>query len=97
MGIFHSASDEEIKQAGTTDIYFVRTKQIIEAKGLSRTPVIADVTPGKLPKNWSWGILCGIEEEARLLEGLSIDVYAMPEGSVFYHEDHRGVREPVMR
>ncbi|HDI07072.1 MAG TPA: nicotinate phosphoribosyltransferase [Candidatus Bathyarchaeota archaeon] len=97
MGIFHSASDEEIKQAGTTDIYFVRTKQIIEAKGLSRTPVIADVTPGKLPKNWSWGILCGIEEEARLLEGLPIDVYAMPEGSVFYHEDHRGVREPVMR
>jgi nicotinate phosphoribosyltransferase len=97
MRRFHSATDEEIKKAQTTDIYFVRTKQILEAKGLNQTRVVADVTPGKLPKNWSWGILCGIEEEARLLEGLPIDVYAMPEGSIFYHQDHRGVREPVMR
>jgi len=97
MRRFHSATDEEIKRAQTTDIYFVRTKQILEAKGLNQTQVVADVTPGKLPKNWSWGILCGMEEEARLLEGLPIDVYAMPEGSVFYHQDHRGVREPIMR
>jgi nicotinate phosphoribosyltransferase len=97
MRTFHSATDEEIKKAQTTDIYFVRTKQILEAKGLSQTRVIADVTPGKLPKNWSWGILCGMEEEARLLEGLPIDVYAMPEGSIFYHQDYRGVREPVIR
>jgi nicotinate phosphoribosyltransferase len=97
MRRFHSATDEEIKKAQTTDIYFVRTKQILEAKGLNQTRVVADVTPGKLPKNWSWGILCGIEEEAQLLEGLPIDVYAMPEGSIFYHQDHRGVREPVMR
>jgi nicotinate phosphoribosyltransferase len=97
MRKFYSAIDEEIKQAQTTDIYFVRTKQIIEAKGLSKIPVIAEVTPGKLPKNWDWGILCGIEEEAQLLEGLPIDVYAMPEGSVFYHTDYHGVREPVMR
>jgi nicotinate phosphoribosyltransferase len=97
MRRFHLATDEEIKEAQTTDIYFVRTKQILEAKGLNQTRVVADVTPGKLPKNWSWGILCGIEEEARLLEGLPIDVYAMPEGSVFYHQDHRGVREPVVR
>ncbi|MEM3536827.1 MAG: nicotinate phosphoribosyltransferase [Candidatus Bathyarchaeia archaeon] len=95
--LFHYASDEEIKRGETTDIYFVRTKQIIEAKGLAKTPVIADVTPGKLPHNWPWGILCGIEEVAHLFEGLALDVYSMPEGSVFYHEDWRGVREPVMR
>ncbi len=97
MRVFHCASDEEIKTGETTDIYFVRTKQVIEAKGLSKTPVIADVTPGKLPRGWPWGILCGIEEEARLFEGIPVDVYSMPEGSVFYHEDSRGIREPVMR
>ena len=97
MRMFHYVSDEEIKRGETTDIYFVRTKQIIEAKGLGKTPVIADITPGKLPHGWQWGILCGIEEEARLFEDIAVDVYAMPEGSVFYHEDCRGVREPVMR
>ncbi|MEM3623262.1 MAG: nicotinate phosphoribosyltransferase [Candidatus Bathyarchaeia archaeon] len=95
--LFHYASDEEIKRGETTDIYFVRTKQIIEAKGLDKTPVTADVTPGKLPRCWPWGILCGIEEVARLFEGINADVYVMPEGSVFRHEDYRGVREPVMR
>jgi len=97
MRLFHYASDEEIKRGETTDIYFVRTKQVIEAKGLEKTPVIADVTPGKLPHDWPWGILCGIEEVARLFEGINADIYAMPEGSVFYHEDCRGVREPVIR
>jgi len=97
MRLFHYASDEEIKRGETTDIYFVRTKQVIEAKGLEKTPVVADVTPGRLPCGWPWGILCGIEEEAHLFENIPVDVYAMPEGSVFYHEDCRGVREPVMR
>jgi len=97
MRKFHCASEEEIKHGETTDIYFVRTKQIIKAKGLEKTPVIADVTPGKLPRDWPWGILCGVEEVAHLFEGIATDVYSMPEGSIFYHEDCRGVREPVMR
>ncbi|MCK4884462.1 nicotinate phosphoribosyltransferase, partial [Candidatus Bathyarchaeota archaeon] len=41
-------------------------------------------------------VLCGIEEVAHLFEGVPVDVYAMPEGSVFYSADYRGVREPVM-
>ena len=97
MGMFHHASDNEIKNGETTDIYFVRTKQIIKAKGLEKTPVIADVTPGRLPQGWPWGILCGIEEEAHLFKGIPVDVYAMPEGSIFRHEDYYGIREPVIR
>jgi nicotinate phosphoribosyltransferase len=97
MRLFHYASDEEIKHGETTDIYFVRTKQIIEAKHLEKTSVIADVTPGKLPHDWPWGILCGVEEVAHLFEDINVNVYSMPEGSVFYHEDCRGIREPVMR
>jgi nicotinate phosphoribosyltransferase len=96
MRLFHCASDEEIKKGETTDVYFARTKQIIEAKKLDKLRVVAEVTPGKLLRGWLWGILCGIEEEARLFEGCPVDVYSMPEGSVFYHTDGQGVREPVM-
>jgi len=97
MRSFHVASDEEIKKAETTDIYFVRTKQILEAKGLENICVIAEVTSGNLPENWPWGILCGIEELAHLFEGIPVDVYAMPEGTAFYPADSRGFREPVVR
>ncbi len=97
MRLFHVASDKEIKQGKTTDIYFVRTKQILEVKGLEKTQVIAEVTSGSLPQNWSWAILCGIEELARLFEGISVDVYVMPEGTAFFSADYRGVHIPVMR
>jgi len=97
MRIFHIASDEEIKKGETTDIYFVRTKQILEAKGLDEIHVVAEITPGELPGGLPWGILCGIEEMAKLLEGLPINVYAMPEGSIFHYKDYYGVREPVVR
>jgi len=94
--LFYYADDSEIKGGKTTDIYFVRTKQVLEAKGLSRVQVLAEVTPGGLPNGWPWGILTGIEEAARLFEGCPVNVYSMPEGSVFYAEDFRGRREPVM-
>jgi len=96
MSRFYVASDEEIKKGETTDIYFVRTKQILDVKKLSHTKVVAEVTPGELPRGWPWGILCGIEEEAHLFEGYPVNVYSMPEGSVFYHNDYHGIREPVM-
>ena len=96
MRLFHHATDEEIKNGLTTDVYFCRTKQIIEAKKLDRLNALAEVTSGKLPDGWPWGVLCGIEEIAHLFEGVPVDVYAMPEGSIFYPADYRGVREPVM-
>jgi len=96
MRVFHHATDEEIKSGLTTDVYFSRTKQIIEAKKLDRLNALAEVTSGKLPDGWPWGVLCGIEEVAHLFEGVPVDVYAMPEGSIFYSADYRGVREPVM-
>lgn len=97
MRLFHVASDEEIKKAKTTDIYFVRTKEVLEAKGYEKTRVIAEVTTGDLPENWPWGILCGVEELAYLLEGVPVDIYSMPEGAIFYPNDSRGFREPVVR
>lgn len=97
MRRFHIATDDEIKKAETTDIYFVRTKQVLEAKNLQDVHVIAEITPGELPGGLPWGVLCGIEEEAHLFEGVPVDIYAMPEGSIFHYKDYFGVREPVMR
>jgi len=96
MRLFHYADDEEIKKGKTTDIYFIRTKQILEAKNKDRVHVVAEVTVGGLPERWPWGILCGIEEVAQLFKGVPVDVYAMPEGTVFFPHDYKGFREPVL-
>jgi len=96
MRKFYYADDKEIKSGETTDIYFVRTREILEAKGLTDVHVVAEITSGRLPENWGWGVLCGVEEAANLLEGLPIDVYSMPEGCIFHGKDYNGFREPVM-
>src|SRR3989454_12168767 len=93
---FQVASDDEIKNAETTDVYFTRTKEILEKEGLSDLHVTAEITTGSLPKNWEWGILAGVEAAAHLLEGVPIDVLSFPEGTVFHSSDLEGVREPVM-
>lgn len=96
MRKFHVASDEEIKKGETTDVYFARTKQILEAKGLDKVKVVAEVTSGKLPEDWEWGVLCGVEEVAKLFDGCPVDVYSMREGSIFRPFDYRGNRVPLM-
>ncbi len=93
---FQVASDDEIKSAQTTDVYFTRTKEILEKERLSDLRVTAEITTGSLPKNWEWGILAGVEEAARLLEGVPIDVHSFPEGTLFHSSDLEGLREPVM-
>lgn len=97
MRLFHTASEDEIKQAETTDIYFVRTEQVLEAKTLKKKHVIAEVTSGRLPESWPWGLFCGVEEIAHLFEGIPVNVYSLPEGTIFNHVDSRGFRVPVIR
>jgi len=96
MPVFQYATDDEIKSGETTDVYFLRTREILKAKGLDRVKVVVEVTTGHLPNGWSWGVLCGIEEVAHLLEGCPVDVDVLPEGTVFHSQDMRGIRIPVM-
>jgi nicotinate phosphoribosyltransferase len=96
MRRFYCATAEEIKDGRTTDIYFVRTREVLEAKGRERVRVAAEVTAGAIPDGHPWGILCGVEEVAHLFEGVPVDLYSMREGSIFRPSDHRGVREPVL-
>jgi len=83
MKDFYLAHEEDIKAGKTTDVYFMRTKKILEEKGIHKK-VFADVTTTSLPKDWKWGVLAGIEEVAKLLEGLPVNVYAMREGTIFH-------------
>ena len=96
MRRFQVASDDEIKNGETTDVYFTRTKEILEKEGLSDLRVTAEITTGSLPRNWEWGILAGVEEAAHLLEGVPVDVHSFAEGTLFHSSDLEGVREPVM-
>ena len=86
---FHLASQQEIKSGEVTDVYFNRTVEILRARGV-RSRVKAEVYLKSLPGDWVWGILAGLEEVARLLEGLPVDVTAMDEGTVF------GPYQPVL-
>ncbi|HDZ35724.1 MAG TPA: nicotinate phosphoribosyltransferase [Thermococcus sp.] len=83
MRDFYIAHEEDIKAGKTTDVYFIRTKKILVEKDIHRK-VFADVTTTSLPKGWKWGVLAGIEEVAKLFEGLPVNVYAMPEGTIFH-------------
>src|SRR5262245_7616110 len=87
---FHVASEAEIKAGEVSDVYFARTVQILNARGL-RKRVKAEVRLKSFPQpDWTFGILAGIEEVAGLLEGQPVNVSAMDEGTLF------GPHEPVL-
>jgi len=94
--MFIVASDEDIKKGLTTDVYFLRTVSILKSDSLDKTEVYAEFTISSLPKGYPWGIFGGLRDVAKLLEGLPIDVDAVPEGYVIYNRDYYGVKVPVM-
>src|SRR2546428_2533805 len=93
---FYIATSEEIKAGKTTDVYFLRTLDILKKAGKDRASVVAEVTAGNLPNGWPWGVLCGVEEAVHLLHGKSVSVWSLPEGSLFPPRTARGIPVPVM-
>ena len=80
--MFHIASDEDIKSGRTTDVYFLRTRQVMEHEHVD-PEVTAEIRVEALPAQWEWGILAGIEEVAHLLRDVDVHVEALAEGAVF--------------
>ncbi len=80
---FLIVSDDDIKNGVVTDKYFIWTEKVLKAKNVN-PKVVAEVTTS------GWGVFAGLNDALKLLEGLPVDVYAMPEGSVFFPH------EPVM-
>ncbi len=94
MGFF-IANEEDIKKGKTTDVYFIRTEQILREKEIHNTSV-AEFTVSGLPDNYKWAIFGGLEEAVELLKGKKVDLYAIPEGTLFRSRDINGILVPVM-
>ncbi|MDQ7792906.1 MAG: nicotinate phosphoribosyltransferase [bacterium] len=82
---FHSANHEDILAGATTDVYFVKTREVLQELGLLETPVTAEVFPSRS------GIMCGGEECRQLLLGRGVTMEAVPDGESFAE------REVVLR
>ncbi|MEI8191995.1 MAG: nicotinate phosphoribosyltransferase, partial [candidate division NC10 bacterium] len=87
--LFHTATDEDIRSGQVTDVYFMRTLEILRRKGIIKR-VMAEVVLKSFPEGWGWGVLAGIEEVAALLRDLPVTVHAFPEGRIF------GAMQPVL-
>jgi nicotinate phosphoribosyltransferase len=83
---FSIVPEDEILAGKTTDVYFLRTEEVLRSKGVNPIVVAEVITTGR-----GWAVLAGLEEVAHLLEGKNVDVYAMPEGTIFFPF------EPVLR
>jgi nicotinate phosphoribosyltransferase len=93
--LFWLANDAEIKGAKTTDIYFLNTKEVLTKNHID-SEVVMEVFARDLPENATWGVLSGVYEVAKLLEGLPVDVWAFDEGSIFLADGKGALYEPVM-
>ncbi|MBN2899599.1 MAG: nicotinate phosphoribosyltransferase [Clostridia bacterium] len=78
---FYSATHDEILNGATTDVYFLRTLDILKELDLDKTIVTAEIFPRKD------GILAGIEEVKSLLRGKNLVVEAIDEGESFKTKD----------
>lgn len=84
-GRFFSATEAEIEQGLTSDIYFVRTRDLLGSMGVGDTPVTAEIFSSR------GGILAGVDESLHLLRERNLEIWALPEG------EPMSAREVVMR
>ncbi len=70
----YSATPEEILSGATSDIYFVRTHEILSRMGLADTVATAEVFCRRD------GVFAGIEEVVNLLSDKDVEIWALPEG-----------------
>ena len=88
--MFHIASPDDIKKGKVTDVYFLRTKKILQEKGISKKVVVEFIVKS-FPPGWEWGVFSGLEEALELLTSINeINVWAVKEGTFF------GKDEPVV-
>ncbi len=75
--VFYSAEQDEIVSGLTTDIYFVRTLDILNEMGIANREVTAEIFARKS------GVLVGIEEVKNILKDKNIEMWALEEGQEF--------------
>jgi nicotinate phosphoribosyltransferase len=89
------ASEKEIRNAETTDSYFLLTKRVLQRNRID-SRVVMEVYARDVPYPDNWGVVSGIYEVAKLLEGLPVNVWAFDEGEVFVADGSKAIYEPLM-
>jgi nicotinate phosphoribosyltransferase len=77
---FYVATTEEILKGEATDVYFKRTVRVIKEANVDKK-VRMEFHAYSLP--YEWAIFTGLEEALKILEGRDVNVYALPEGTLF--------------
>ncbi len=80
-----SATHEEVLNGTTTDVYFLKTYDLLKYMGLLDTQVAAEIFASRP------GVCCGTRECVGLLEHTGCEVWGLDEGEEFE------AREPVMQ
>lgn len=86
MKFLNIADEGDIVSGAVTDVYFSRTVEILRARGI-RKRVRAEFTAKKLPRDWEWGVLAGLDEALGLLDNLPVRARGLPEGALFHTWD----------
>ncbi len=71
---FHTATHAEIERGWTTDLYFVRTRDLLDKMGLAQTEVTAEIFASRE------GYFAGCDEACHLLRKSGVEVWSLPEG-----------------
>ncbi|HSW36445.1 MAG TPA: nicotinate phosphoribosyltransferase [Candidatus Limnocylindrales bacterium] len=75
-GRFFSATGAEIEQGLTSDIYFVRTRDLLAKMGLADKVVTAEIFSSRD------GVLAGVDEALYLLRNKNLEIWTLTEGEV---------------
>lgn len=78
---FDIVDADAIESGRATDAYFERTEAALDHAG-KNPDVVAEVTADQFPTG-EFEALAGVKDAAHLLEGLPVDVDALPEGTLF--------------
>jgi nicotinate phosphoribosyltransferase len=79
---FFLASEEEIRSGAVTDVYFLRAKQVLEARNLNKHVRVEVVAKG-FPTGYEWAVFAGLNDALQLLDGKSVTAEGLPEGTFF--------------
>ncbi|MCD4713297.1 MAG: nicotinate phosphoribosyltransferase [Clostridiales bacterium] len=79
--LLHSATHEEIISGHTTDVYFLRTLDILNHMNLSESEVVAEIFPRKP------GVMAGMDEVINLFKEKNVELWAIDEGETFDVKD----------
>ncbi|MGC9323283.1 MAG: nicotinate phosphoribosyltransferase [Desulfomonilia bacterium] len=84
MKKLHIADTEQVRSGDVTDVYFLRTEEILKKKKASKHVCMEVFLKSYPDKRYGWGIFAGLEEACILMEGRKVTVHSLPEGSVFF-------------